>query len=241
MIIHSSQKLFGLLEELLSEKKSVHLCHINHSCRSNFVKFLQPSGEFKILDFDKIFSKNGKITKNDTFSLEDKIITELKPYEIKFSLPTYYSYEKKEIALFFGTNPEFLYKAPTLDFQKKMAKFFMGLYPTSVYGSLGIMETIQAVKNAKVCITVVNSVPHICALFGVPHIVLVGPSAYQQDIFFKKSKVLVSGKDCDFRPCYSANGDGFCGGCMDNFDFETINLELKRLVNFDRDIGCRNV
>ena len=69
-------------------------------------------------------------------------------------------------------------------------------------------------------------------LVRIPHIVLSGPSAYQQDIFSKRNKVIISDKACDFRPCYSAIGDGFCGGCMDNFDLETINVELKKLVNF---------
>ena len=232
IIIRSSPNLTSLLEELVSDRESVHLCETEPTCNSNLVKVLQENGEINLIDVDAIFLKNGKITKNETFSLEDKIIDKLRKHGAKFSLSTFNNVEKTELALFFGTNPHFLYKAPTFDFQKKMAKFFTSLYPTNVYGSLGILETIRAVKNSKVCITVVNSVPHICSLVGVPHIVLSGPSAYQRDMFFKRSKVLISGKDCDFRPCYSVNGDGFCGGCMDNFDFETINLELKRLVNF---------
>ena len=231
-VIRSSSNLFSLFEELVSNRELVHLYQTEPSCNSNFVKLIKSSGEIKTINFDVIFTNNGKVTKNETFSLEDKIIRELREFQINFGFSTHSNNENTKLSIFFGTNPDFLYKAPTLDFQKRMAKFFMSLYPTNVYGSLTILETIRAVKNSKVCITVVNSVPHICSLVRIPHIVLSGPSAYQQDIFFKRNKVIISDKACDFRPCYSAIGDGFCGGCMDNFDLETINVELKKLVNF---------
>ena len=86
------------------------------------------------------------------------------------------------------------------------------------------------IRSCRVIISVVGLGCHIAELYGVPTVILSGPTAYQEAQNHSKGTVLLPPTPCEYRPCHLPSGVANCG-CMEDFIPATIAQEGERLLD----------
>jgi len=88
---------------------------------------------------------------------------------------------------------------------------------------------VDWIKSCRVIISVVGLGCHIAELYGIPLVVLSGPTDYPEAHESSRNEVLFPPTPCEHRPCFLPTGVDNCG-CMGEFAPETVTLRAQKLL-----------
>ena len=84
-----------------------------------------------------------------------------------------------------------------------------------------LSEYVGWVKSCRVLISIIGLGCHIAELYGIPLVVLAGPTDYPEAHVNSRVRGMVPPMKCEHRPCFLPAGVNDCG-CMGDFSPETI-------------------